>query len=64
MESFSLIDPDCETYCGPKLPYMIYNGDPFCAQDANEEGKWDYMDWAQSSTARVQDPPIVSKCMD
>ena len=55
-------DTNCEVYCGPSLPYMIYDGDPFCAQDLNEQGKWLYVDYSLNPIWYSTDPPIVVTC--
>ena len=60
LESFLWLDPNCDIYCGPHLPYMYYDGESFCAHDANEEGKWNYVDFTQG--AFVNDPPIRVDC--
>ena len=62
MESFFPgVDPDCTTYCGPNRPYMFYDGDVFCAGDANEVGRWVYVDFSVSGSY-VTSPPIYSTC--
>ena len=41
---------------------MIYDGDPFCAQDLNEQGKWLYVDFSLNPIWYSTDPPIVVTC--
>ena len=42
---------------------MYYNGDSFCAQDANESGRWYYVDFAVGGII-INDPPIVAEGTD
>ena len=67
LESWTAVDPTCATYCGKKLPYMIYDGDKFCATDATEKGKWQYVDF--NVFRHVTDPAgsittVKSSCQD
>ena len=63
LETHPFLDPTCETYCGPGLPYMYYDGDAFCVTDANVEGRWVYIDYT-SSTSYSTDPPVIVTCLD
>ena len=64
LESHPFLDPTCETYCGPSLPYMYYNGDSFCAQDANVSGRWYYIEYMNGIGVTVNNPPIVAEGTD
>ena len=59
LESYSY-DPDCTTYCGPNLPYMVYDGNEFCVQDASSLGGWKYVDFSFGGYNKI-DPPLIVK---
>ena len=63
LESYTS-DPTCSNFCGPSLPYMYYDGDSFCAQDANTSGRWRYVDFAIGGYST--NPPVVvgNTCQD
>ena len=57
-------DPNCDgnggttaQFCGPEVAYMVYNGDPFCVQNAIVSDKWFYIDF--SVGAYINDPPVT-----
>ena len=54
LETHPFLDPTCETYCGPGLPYMYYDGHEFCVTDATEAGKWRYVDYSVGT--HIADP--------
>ena len=56
----SIQDPDCMAVCGPLHPYMYYDGNPFCVNDANEQNRWFSVDF--TIPAYVQDPTAKANC--
>ena len=60
LESASF-DENCENYCGPNLPYMFYTGDIFCPQDANQVGRWTYVEFGLNGGFHNKDPPVYAE---
>ena len=50
-------DPNCDgkggtqdPFCGKNAPYLYYDGDPFCPEDANDASKWRVVDLSTGTT--------------
>ena len=62
MECATCSIDNCDTiYCGSMLPYMYYDGDSFCAKDANVKGRWLFVDYSIGGTYN-NDPSISVAC--
>ena len=64
MESWRSVDPNCNIYCGPNLPYIYYDADMFCVPDGIVEPKWRYVDFSLGGPREVEDPPVLATCND
>ena len=62
MESAPSHDPNCSYFCGPDKPYMFYDGDSFCVEDANQMGRWVYVDFSTAPDYYNTYPPVVASC--
>ena len=64
LESDTRDPPPCSILCGPERPYMYYDGNPFCANDAVEVNRWVFVDFTQGGfeTGYVRDPTMTVVC--
>ena len=64
LESYTW-DPNCDLYlCGRDHPYMYYDGDEFCVQDANRLDGWHYVDYSAGGSFSSGPVVVENTCRD